>query len=773
MNAPDTAVRRVRELRRLIEYHNRRYYVLDDPEISDLEYDELFRELQALESEYPGLDDPNSPTRRVGGEPAEGFDTARHSVAMMSLDNAMIVESGDGLDFAAWREFAHKKLVNSFVERVQLWAHNALMNSLHRDLEEKERKKAYTATRRAAETFLLKDGWADREGFEASMNAIRDDLSGGGLLGQAVDPLNFNFLPESVWGDIKSTLRRFWVDPKMDGLAVEVIYNSKGELIQAVTRGDGFTGEVITVNMRTVRNLPLEIGGEFAIIPMDVRGEVVIAKKDFYALNERQVESGDKEFANPRNAAAGSVRQLDSKVAASRPLRFLAYGIGAPYSETSLWPTQSSLMNHLESQGLEIPPEAGLCDSPEAVEERFVELKAARDSLPFEIDGVVAKLDDRALQEFLGSTARAPRWAMALKFPAHRAVTRLNDIQVQVGRTGVLTPVALLQPVRVGGVEVSRATLHNEDEIASKGLLIGDMVEVQRAGDVIPQVLGPVKEQRDGSEREFVFPTHCPVCGSAVVREPGEAAVRCPNLSCPAQLERGLEYFVSRSGLDMEGVGPQWLTRLAQDGRIKSPADLFVLTPADLVGYDRMGEKSAQNFVDAVEAAKKKATLARLIAALGIRNVGERTARTLAGQYKDLDELGEVARSEEWKEILTELPDVGAVMAEAIHDFFDNDRNQALLARFKELGLWPRGGGEKSGPLAGLRFVFTGSIPISRSKAQDLVRELGGEATDSMSKKVDYLVAGDNAGSKLDKARSLGISIIDFDRFQEMAGNRS
>lgn len=772
----ENARERAALLREKLEYHNRRYYVLDDPEITDAEYDELFRELQAIEAEHRELADPNSPTRRVGGVVAQGFDSAPHTLPMLSLDNAMVADVGDqkegrGLDFAAWREFSQDKLVNAFVETAQAAARTALETALGRPLSDKEKVKHNPEIRRAVGTHLLAETGADRPAFERAVSDIRSKLGGGAnLLDMAGrSSLDLAALPEAAWVAPAKSLCVFWADPKMDGLALEVIYEN-GKLTRAITRGNGITGEVVTENMRTVRNLPLSLAGDYPGA-LEVRGEVVMSADGFHALNKAQEEEGRKPFANPRNAAAGSIRQLDSSIAASRPLSFLAYGVGtAPGAHSEGWRTQSEVMATLESFGFSTAPEAKRCASAEEVEEHFSRLYATRDELPFEIDGVVAKLDDRSLQEFIGATARAPKWAIALKFPAHRTTTKLNAVTIQVGRTGVLTPVAELEPVRVGGVEVSRATLHNYDELQAKGLMIGDIVTIQRAGDVIPQVLGPVVEDRDGTQSEVHVPDKCPVCSGPVSRSVGEVALRCTNLSCPAQVEQALVHFVSKAGLDMEGVGSQWVKRLVRDGKLNSPADLFTISAEILASYDRMGEKSSQNFVAAVDKARTSASLARLIAALGIRHVGEQTAKALAARYANLDELADVSDPEAKAGELKSLNDVGDTVARAIVDYFSNPKNRDLLARFKELGLWPTGGRNtaglaETGPLDGKKLVFTGTIAVPRSRAERMAEEAGGHIMKTVSGQVDYLVAGPGAGSKLAKAEKLGVAIIDYEAF--------
>jgi len=663
---------RAAKLRADLEYHNHRYYVLDAPVISDEEYDNLFRELEALEREHPELDDPNSPTRRVGGEPAAGFTPYEHAERMYSLDNAM--------DLDAWYAFA---------ERV---------------------------------------------------------AKGLGTDGA-----------------------EFWTDPKMDGLALEVIYE-RGRFVRAATRGDGLVGEDVTGNMRTVMNLPLTLRGGAVPRLLEVRGEVIISNKDFAALNERQREAGEKVFANPRNAAAGSIRQLDPKVAASRPLRFMGYGLGRVEWDQPLfaWTTQREAMEGLKGLGFAVAPEAKLCGSADAVAAYFRELGERRGALPFEIDGVVAKVNSLEMQRALGFTARAPRWALALKFPAMQARTRLDAIRIQVGRTGVLTPVAELDPVPLAGVVVSNATLHNKGYIEEHDLRVGDTVLVQRAGDVIPQVLSVDLDARPADAEPYVFPDTCPVCGSPA-REDGEA-VRCTNDACPAKTVQRIIHFVSKAGLDMEGVGRKWVERLAKDGVLETSADLFTLEKTALLKYEGMGDKSAENFLAAIAKAREEAPLWRLIAGLGIRHVGEQTARTLAAHYADLEALGRATREE-----LQGLEDVGPIVAESIHFFFESEDTLALIERFREVGFWPTGGSTAvaqataDAPLAGKVFIFTGSLPdMSRTEAEALVEARGGSSVKAISKKVDYVVAGEKAGSKVAKAEKLGLEIIDFERFMEL-----
>jgi DNA ligase (NAD+) len=679
MPGPEQAAReRAAKLKALVERHNHLYYVLDAPEISDAEYDALFRELQALEAAHPELADPNSPTRRVGGAVAEAFSSRKHRLRMYSLDNALTVEE--------WR---------AFLER----------------------------------------------------------------LGRVLPDREFSF----------------YADPKFDGLALEAVYEN-GRLACALTRGDGETGEDVTHNMRTVRNLPLDLRphADKARIPvpklLEVRGEVVITKADFNALNAAQEESGGKPFANPRNAAAGSVRQLDSAVTASRPLKFFAYGLGvSSWPLADPWPTQRAVMEGLSRLGFATARQGRAVDAA-GVEALYAELEKKRDSLDYEIDGMVVKLDRLDWQREAGFTARAPRWAVAWKFPPRQARTKLLGIDVQVGRTGVLTPVANLEPVKLAGVTVSRATLHNEDEIRVKDVRVGDTVVVQRAGDVIPEVVGPVLELRPPDATEFAFPDACPSCGEPVKRLEGEAAWRCLNVSCPAQLTQSIIFFVSKSGLDIEGVGKRWIDVLVDKGLVKSPADLFSLTLDDLMPLERMGEKLASNMLAAIAKAKESATLPRLVAALGIRGVGIETAKAIAQKCRSLDAIENAPFDTDEGKVFG----VGTQIVESIKAFFGNPGNRRLLDRFRKIGLWPveqeSEAPSGSAPLAGKRFLFTGSLEgLTRGKAEAMVLALGGAVAGSVSKKLDYLVVGLEPGSKLEKARALGVRVLTQNEFERLA----
>ncbi len=652
---------RVEQLRRFIAYHNYRYHTLDDPQITDDEYNAVFQELLHLEERFPELKTPDSPTEKVGGKVLSTLETRQHRLRMYSLDNVFSTEE--------WHGYL-KRLDNA-------------VPGIH---------------------------------------------------------------PE------------FWCDPKMDGLALELVYE-QGRFIAALTRGDGEVGEVVTEAMRTVRNLPKILFGEVPDL-LEVRGEVIFNRKDFQELNERQRASGAKTFANPRNAAAGSIRQLDISVTASRPLRFLAYGFGdIKWGRIVPWATYVEVMERLQGYGFETPPGGRLCFGTDMVEAYYASLRdGGREELSYEIDGVVMKLNDLAMQRRLGYTARAPRFAVAWKFPAQQAVTELLDIVIQVGRTGVLTHVAELQPVNVGGVLVSRATLHNEDEILNRDVRIGDQVIVQRAGDVIPDVVGPIPSRRRPDVQPFTFPHICPACGEPAHRLEGEAAWRCVNLSCPAVIRQSLAHFVSKAGLDIERLGSRWINLLVNSGRIKNPADLFTLTVPDLLHYERMGVKLATNLVQALQYAKQNATLQRLICALGIRHVGEQTAKILASTYPDMDALIAASADE-----LQSLPGIGPEGAGSIQAFLSDEANLLLLKRLREQGLWPVNNLHHTpvGMLSGKRVLFTGTLSIPRARAQQLAEQAGAEIVSVVSRKLDLLVVGENPGSKLEKAHTLGIETVD------------
>jgi DNA ligase (NAD+) len=654
MAVPAKARERAAALRAEIEKHGYRYYVLDDPEISDADYDRLFAELQALEREHPELATPDSPTQRVGGAPLAGFAPVRHAAPMLSLNNAFSEDDVLALD------------------------------------------------RRAREAL-------------------------------GVEAIEYS------------------AEPKFDGLAISLRYE-RGVFVQGATRGDGNTGEDVTANLRTVRSVPLRLRGR-APEALDVRGEVVMLKRDFEALNERQRAAGEKEYVNPRNSAAGALRQLDPRMTAARPLRFYGYGIGAAEQLPGA-KTHAEVLDRLADAGVPVSGERRVVRGVDGVLAFYA-------SLRYDIDGVVYKVNSIEQQARLGFVSRAPRFAVAHKFPAEEATTEVAGIEVNVGRTGALTPVAKLKPVFVGGVTVTNATLHNEDEMRRKDVRIGDTVIVRRAGDVIPEIVRVIPERRPPEAREFRMPTECPVCGSGVVRLPDEAVARCSGgLFCAAQRKQALLHFASRRAMDIEGLGEKLVDQLVDHGIVRTPADLYRLGVAALAELERMAEKSAQNVVDAIDRSRKT-TLARFVYALGIRNVGEATAADLARHFGALDRLMDAT-----EEQLQDVPDIGPVVAMSVRRFFSERHNREVIEQLRAGGVrWEEGPpapAKPAGRLAGKTFVLTGALAsLSRDDAKALIESHGGKVAGSVSKKTDFVVAGDEPGSKLEKARGLGIEVLD------------
>ncbi|WP_027717819.1 NAD-dependent DNA ligase LigA [Desulfovirgula thermocuniculi] len=656
---------RLEELRREIEYHNYRYYVLDDPEISDERYDALMRELLKLESQYPSLVTPDSPSQRVGGRPREGFATVRHRVPMLSLSNA----------------FGEEEL---------------------RDFDRRVRT-----------------------------------LLGG----------------EKV---------EYVAELKIDGLAVSLRYEN-GLLVTGATRGDGETGEDITANLKTVRAVPLRLRREVPLL--EVRGEAYMPKEAFLRLNEAREEAGEPLFANPRNAAAGSLRQLDPAVTASRQLSFFAYGIGE--SEGFAARTHAETLTALRELGIPVNRHWQLLPHIEEVIAYCRHWQEKRHELPYAIDGIVVKVNSLEQQARLGATMKSPRWAIAYKFPAEQARTRVKEIILRVGRTGVLTPTAILEPVRLAGTTVTKATLHNEDFIREKDIRIGDTVIVQKAGDIIPEVVAVDVKSRTGRETPFVMPRHCPACGAEAVRPPGEAATRCTNIACPARLREGLIHFASRNAMDIAGLGQAVVGQLVAAGLVKDPADLYYLRFDQLVGLERLGPKSAQNLLAAIEKSKSN-PLHRLIFALGIRHVGERAARILAAHFGSLERLSRATYEE-----LVALPEIGPKIAASVTGFFAQEENRRVLDKLVAAGVNTREvqEEEKEKPLAGKVFVLTGTLErFTRKEAEEIIVRLGGRVSSSVSRHTDYVVVGANPGSKYEKALSLGVPIIREDEFIKLIG---
>ncbi len=676
-----SAAKRLAELRAQLNHHAQRYYVQDDPEIPDAEYDRLFQELQALEAAWPALLSTDSPTQRVIGHVLDGFAPVRHQVPMLSIRTETDTTAGGALAFDA---------------------------RVRRELE------------------------------------LTDDAP-------AIE---------------------YTAELKFDGLAINLRYE-RGVLVQAATRGDGETGEDVTQNIRTVRGrpgaggqIPLGLAGSEAEV-IEVRGEIYLRRDDFDALNERQRALGEKTFVNPRNAAAGAVRQLDPAIAAKRPLSFFAYGLG----EVRGWArpgTHGAMLDALQAMGLPVCADRAVVQGPQGLVDFHVAMGEKRDALPFDIDGVVYKVNALALQQRLGFVSREPRWAVAHKYPAQEQLTVLQGIEIQVGRTGKLTPVAKLAPVFVGGTTVSNATLHNLFELRRKRVRIGDTVIVRRAGDVIPEVVGRIDAARAAYVPNFRMPRHCPVCGSGVLREKGAVDHRCSGgLYCAAQRKQAILHFAGRRAMDIEGLGDKLVEQLVDGGVVRTLPELYKLGVAGLAALDRMADKSAQNLVAGLEKSKHT-TLARFLYALGIRHVGETTAKDLAKHFGALDRVLDAS-----VEQLLEVDDVGPAVAQSVRHFFDQGHNREVVEQLRACGVvWDEtdgGADTRPKPLAGKTLVLTGTLPaLTRDDAKAMIEAAGGKVTGSVSKKTDYVVAGEEAGSKLDKARELGVSVIGEDELRAL-----
>ena len=652
------AKKMIENLREAIRHHDYLYHVLDKPEVSDAEYDRLFRQLRDLEKRFPELVTPDSPTQRVGGEPLKAFKTVTHKTPLLSLDNVM----------------SEQELLD-FDRRVR--------EGLNKD------KVEYVA------------------------------------------------------------------ELKIDGLAVSLIYK-KGKFTLGSTRGDGSHGEDITQNLRTVKSIPLVLREP---IDLEVRGEVYLPYNEFVKINEERKEKEEALFANPRNAAAGSVRQLDPKITAGRPLDIFIY-----FGDVPKMKNHFETLEYLKSLGFKINPNIRICHGISEVQKYIKEWGEKREKLPYEIDGIVVKVNNLHDQRKLGFTARAPRWAAAFKYPPMQAETIIEDITVQVGRTGAITPVAHLKPVHLAGVVVKRATLHNEDEIRRKDIKIKDHVKVQRAGEVIPEVVEVIKSKRTGREKEFHMPKTCPVCGAKIFRPEGEAIARCTNFACPAQVKERIRHFTTREAMDIEHVGYALVDQLVEKGLIKDAADLYSLDKADIQKLERFAEKSAQNVIDSIKASLDR-PFDRLLYALGIRMIGRRTAQLLADNYQDIDKLADASESE-----LSKIHEIGPKVAESVVNFFKQKENHHLIEKLKKAGVTVKGEGEKGPkPFKGKTFIFTGGLSsYTRPEAEELVRKLGGRASSSVSKETDFVVAGTEPGSKYEKAKKLGVKVISEDEFEKM-----
>lgn len=676
--------RTIEKLREQIRYHDYRYYVLNDPVISDFEYDQLVEELRRLEEQYPQFITPDSPTQRVSGQPVEGFETYVHARPMLSLDN-------------------------SYSEA---------------DIREFDRRVRKLAAGRP-----------------------------------------FNYVSEL----------------KIDGVSMALHY-SEGRLVRAVTRGDGVRGEVVTENARTIRSLPLVLDDEALSellsrrrrsaradeVVVEVRGEVFLSREAFSELNRERAEAGEPLFANPRNAAAGTLKLLDPRIVAQRKLDMFCYALLVDNEHP--FATHWEALQWLQRARFKVNPHNRLCSGIEEVIDYYEQFKERRDALAYEVDGIVVKVNQTALQEEFGATAKAPRWAIAYKFPARQATTRVKDIIVQVGRTGALTPVAVLEPVEIGGVTVTRSTLHNEDEIERLGVKIGDWVLVERSGDVIPKVVKVIPERRTGREKPFKMPDRCPICGGRVVRPAGEAIRRCISATCPAKLKAGLKFYAHRRAMDIEGLGDALIDQLVDRGLVKDFADLYHLKKADLMNLERMGDKSATKLLEQIEASKNR-ELPRLIFALGIRHVGERTAQILAEHYDSIQALMNASRQE-----LEAIPEIGPIVAQSIYEWFHEPRNRKLISRLKAAGVRMKREPEaarRGTRLAGLQFVLTGRLAsMTREEATRLIEQLGGRVASSVSRRTNYVVVGEEPGSKLDRARELGIPTLTEREFLKMVGRQ-
>jgi DNA ligase (NAD+) len=663
----ESAKRRMRELVDKISHHDAKYYVEDDPEISDYEYDMLVRELAGLEGRFPDIVLSDSPTQRVSGKPLEEFPKVEHRVAMLSLGNCY---SSDEL--------------RDFDSRVRNW-----------------------------------------------------------LGGEPVE---------------------YVVELKIDGLGIALLFENCA-LTRGATRGDGMVGEDVTSNIKTIRSIPLRLKPEGGLRSVEVRGEVYMPKAGLRKLNKDREAKGESLFANPRNAAAGSIRQLDPKIAATRPLE--AYFYTLSFSRDRMPSTHEGCLEAMRKSGLRTSPHTKKFDSIDKVLEYILSWESKRDGIEYEIDGIVIKVNSLAQQSKLGYTAKEPRWAIAYKYPPKQMTTRLLDIQVQVGRTGTLTPVAVMEPVQVGGVTVTHATLHNEDEVKRKDLRIGDYVLVERAGEVIPQVVKPMTDRRTGKEKEFKMPQMCPVCGSKAVRDEGEVARRCVNASCPAQVKERLAHFCSRSAMDIEGVGPSLIDQLVDKGLVRDAADLYGLKKEQLLTLEGIAEKSSRNIIEAIQASLDR-DFESVLFSLGIRHVGKATADVLARALGSMDGIRTASVEE-----LSKVEGIGQVVGGAIRDFMDNPNNRELLERLRKNGLKMEGPRTAKGSLSGKVFLFTGELAsMARSEAEAAVEALGGKAGPSVTKATDYVVVGKDPGSKLAKARNMKKTILDEKAFLELIKKR-
>lgn len=659
------AKEKIQELRKQVEYHAKKYYDDDKPEISDFEYDMLMVELRDLEKEFPEFISKDSLTQKVGGQVKEGFTKVTHEVPLQSLQDVFSMEE-----------------VREYITKI----------------EEK-----------------------------AEENEIEN--------------------------------RNYVVETKIDGLSAALEYK-EGKLVRAATRGNGLVGEDVTENIKTIKTIPMQLSEQINLI---VRGEVFISKNDFEKMNQEREENQEELFANSRNAAAGSLRQLDSKITAKRPLDIYIFNVQK--IEGKQFNSHFEELEYLSQLGFHVNPIRISCCTMEEIEKAIKKIGEERENLSFGIDGAVVKVDDLKFREILGTTAKTPRWAVAYKYPPERKETILKEIVCQVGRTGVITPMAILEPVKVAGSTISKTTLHNEDFIKQKELKIGDIVVIQKAGDVIPEIVEVKKEKRSGNEVEFEMPKVCPVCGAEAVRLEGEAATRCTGIECPAKLYRNLVHFVSREAMNVDGLGENIIAQLLEKGLIKNIADIYTLTLEEIASLKKNGKKFAQNLIDSINKSKEN-DLYRLITALGIRHVGTKASKILARKYENIDNLSKAASEE-----LSRINDIGPIVAKSIQEFFLQDQTIDLIEKLKAAGVNTKSLEEKGedNRLEGKIFVLTGSLEkYTRGEAANIIEKLGGKTSSSVSKKTDYVLAGEEAGSKLTKAQNLGITILSEEEFEEM-----
>ena len=731
------AKNRIEELRKQVEYHAKRYYDDDEPEISDFEYDMLMVELRNLEKKFPEFNSKESLTQKVGGHVKEGFEKVTHEVPLQSLQDVFSIDE-----------------VKEYVQKIEEKAieNDMLMVEL-RNLEKK------FPEFNSKESLTQKVGGHVKEGFEKVTHEVPlqslQDVFSIDEVKEYVQKIE----EKAIENDIENN--KYVVETKIDGLSAALEYKN-GKFVKGATRGNGLVGEDVTENLKTVKTIPMQLNEN---IDITVRGEVFISKQDFEKMNQEREENEQELFANARNAAAGSLRQLDSKITAKRPLDIYIFNVQK--IEGKSFNSHFEELEYLEKLGFNVNPVRIPCENMKEIEKAIEKIGEDREKLTFGIDGAVVKVDNLKFREILGTTAKTPRWAVAYKYPPERKETKLKDIICQVGRTGVITPMAILEPVKVAGSTISKTTLHNEDFIKQKELKIGDTVIIQKAGDVIPEIVEVKKDKRTGEEIEFEMPKKCPVCGAEAVREEGEAAIRCTGIECPAKLFRNLVHFVSREAMNIDGLGENIISQLLERNLIHNIADIYTLKFEDIASLKKNGKKFAQNLIDSINTSKEN-DLYRLITALGIRHVGVKASKILARKYKNIDNLME-ANSEE----LAMINDIGPIVANSIREFFIQEQTIDLITKLKQEGVNTRSLEEEisDNRFEGKTFVLTGSLEkYTRGEISDIIEKMGGKTSNSVSKKTDYVVAGEDAGSKLKKARDLGVTVLTEEEFETLRG---